>query len=173
MTHLDHRCSLAACSPQKAVPASLAAGVERLSARLGEWSGDDGLHRILEAASSSGGSSLAKMLQSIYCKGSLFIRLCTRDAMVYNPVTVGAFLLGVHVVATALPTAAVDYASLKNLACYLDTELVHTQGPRSFRGRWVLPGHSALAISCCFDVPLQCQRFYHLMKPGSCRIATS
>ncbi|GAB4821634.1 hypothetical protein N2152v2_008680 [Parachlorella kessleri] len=115
-------------SPQEAVPASLAAGVELLSTRLGEWSGDGGLHSILdpaaEAASSSGGSLLAMKLQSIYCKGSLFTRLCTPDTMSDNPATVASFLQGVSEVAAALPTATVDYASLKALACHLDSKMV-------------------------------------------------
>ena len=140
-----------ACSPLQALPQSLAAKVEHLSQKLGDWNAY-GAHQLQDVLK-AGGSDLATSLQRIYCEGSLLTRFCTLDAMEQDSAAVGSFFLGLFVMATALPTAPIDYAPLKDFVCYLDSALVRASEPRrieeggSFLGRVWERGESVRPVA--------------------------
>ncbi|GAB4815662.1 hypothetical protein N2152v2_002708 [Parachlorella kessleri] len=103
------------------VSSGLAAAVEELSYWLKCFSDGTSLDKTLLAA--AGGSQLAVDLQDIFCSGSLLTRLCSRAAVEQHPAAVAAFLQGLTAVVEALPSAAVDYATFREAAGYIDAAL--------------------------------------------------
>ncbi|GAB4815663.1 hypothetical protein N2152v2_002709 [Parachlorella kessleri] len=108
-------------SAQPAVPTGLAAAVLELSDRLGLYSDNESLDKTILAA--AGGSQLAVDLQHVFCSGTLLTRLCSRAAVEQDPAAVTAFLRGLTSVVEALPSAAVDFVALRDVAGYIDDAL--------------------------------------------------